>query len=556
MELHLATPRGDVPLKEAAQPASVSPWRTFQSATRAGVPVSHGEAMGISAFWACVMLIAKTAGSLPLDTLDDRRAARTVVGGADVALRLKEQPNSAMTGVQFWTTVFANRAATGNAYLVTLPATDELGKAPELWPLPSVYVNPWRAQDGGALWYRYTTPETGRVVDIPGSQIIHMAGPSLGSGLVGASPVETLRERLGVSLAASRYQARFFQNDARPRGVLSVQESLPEDAAAMIRDQWHAIYGGVENSHQIAVLDHGASYQPIGISPDDAQFMEQMQFAATEIARVFGVPPGMIGADGASLTYTNAQQNDQHFLKFTLRPYLREAEAALNRNPTLFGVRSPWRPEFNVADVLRPDVVTHHAMLREDVSAGLLNLNEARLQIGLDVIEGADQQAPDRTLEYRLTAAVSAGLVTLNEAREQLGLPPVAGGDELREPEDASGDELVGRAQPNITFTSNIPEHPAPDVTINVPEQRAPQVTVENQPADVTVNVPEQRSPDVTVNVPEQPAPEVHVDVAAPEVRVEPKIEVEQAAQETPDHRRALRFHRGADGRIVGAEWE
>ena len=345
------TPRGDVSVADAAQPASVSPWRTFNVATRAGVSVSHSEAMGISAFWACVMLIAKTAGSMPCDTLDDRRDVREVV--------------------------------------VKLDPTDELRRAPELWPLPSTYVSPWRAEDG-SWWYRYTVPTTGAVIDIPGSQVIHAAGPSIGDGTIGASPVETLRERLGVSIAASRYQARFFQNDGRPRGILSIEESLDAENATMIREQWHATYGGVENSHNIAVLDHGAKFQPVSISPEDAEFMDQMRFGATEIARIFGVPPGMIGAEGASLTYTNAQQNDQHFLKFTLRPYLREAEAALNRDSELFGVRSPWRPEFNVEDILRPDVVELHRMLREDVGAGLITRNEARSLLGRGPVAGGD----------------------------------------------------------------------------------------------------------------------------------------------------------------------
>lgn len=433
----VATPKGDITIGSAA-PASWTPYRQFQAATRSGVPVTHDGAMSISAFWACVMLLARTGGSLPCEVFNDQSDVLDRVTGADVSIRLREQPNPTMSGVQFWTTLFANRVATGNAYAVKLDPTDGLVNAPELWPLPAVHVNPWRGANG-QVWYRYMVPTTSEVIDIPARQMLHIVGPTLGDGLQGASPVETMRERLGVSLAASRYQQRFFLNDARPRGILSVEQSLSEDSASTIRDQWHATYGGVENSHSVAVLDHGAKFQSVSISPEDAQFIEQMKHGAAEIARMFNIPPAMIGAEGSSLTYANAAHNDNHFVKFVLRPYLREAEAALNRDPEFFGPRSPWVPRFNVEDILRPDVTAHHQMLRDDMNAGLLNANEARAEIGRDPLVELEQS--DRTLEYRLANAVGAGIMTLNEARVKLGLPEVPEGDVLFDPREPSAEE-------------------------------------------------------------------------------------------------------------------
>lgn len=400
--LMLATPNGDVTLQSVARQPSASTYMPAAAGTYAGRSVTPQDALGIAAFYSGVNLIAKTGGTLPLEVMERTSVGHKAVTGADIAMRLRYQPNPDVPASTFWTTVLVHMLATGNAFAAKLSPTDEFERAPELWLIPPGEIAPYR-DDTGTKRFRIQTSR-GQMMDIPADAIVHFRGVSLHDGLMGHSPVSAMRARLGVALAASEYQQRFFRQGAAVKGVLSVDGTLDKDAADTIREQWHSTYGGVENAHSIAVLDHGAKYQPVSLSNDDAQFIEQMRFGATEIAAMLNIPPAMIGADGASMTYTNAQHNDLHFLKFTLRPWLTFIEDALNTDRELFGAQSQWQPRFNTDAVIRPDIQTRFSVYNTGRQIGVYNANEIRGAEGMAQREGGDEYmnlsyvVPDRGL--------------------------------------------------------------------------------------------------------------------------------------------------------------
>jgi len=378
MPTYVATPAGVAEVGRAGRPATLASSGQWIASTPSGVTVTNQRAMGISAYYAAVMRIATTCGSSPLEVYDE--VASETVGGAGVAIRLRDTPNAEMTAQDFWTYIFSQRVGSGNGYAVKMPATDGLD-VPELWPLDSALTAPWRDSQG-RKWYRYLIADGG-YVDLPAGQVLHFMGPPEKQGLLGMNPVNVLRERLGVSIAASQYQQRFFLQDARPRGILSVDETLDAEQASVMRDQWHATYGGAENAFKIAVLDHGAKFQSVGLTPQDAEFVAQLKDGATEIARVFGLPPAWIAAEGPSLTYQTSLHNDLHVLKFVLRPILRGAAAVLNRDAEMFGVRSRWVPQFNTDDITQPDVEARHRVYEAQARVGMRSVQEFRDAEGL-----------------------------------------------------------------------------------------------------------------------------------------------------------------------------
>lgn len=413
----IATPAGAAEVGRAGRPATLASSSMWLGSTGSGVTMTHDRAMGISAYFAAVMRIATTCGSSPLEVYDE--VNREVVGGAGVALRLRHIPNAEMTAQDFWTYIFAQRVGSGNAYAVKMPDTTGMG-VPELWPLDATSTAPWR-DAGGRKWLRYLLTDGG-YVDIPGGQVLHFMGPAEKQGLMGLNPVNVLRERLGVSVAASNYQQRFFLNDARPRGILSVEETLDPDSAAVIRDQWHATYGGAQNAFKIAVLDHGAKFQSVGLSPQDAEFLGQLKEGATEIARIFGLPPAWIAAEGPSMTYQTALHNDLHVLKFVLRPILRGAAAVLNLDPELFGVRSRWVPRFNTDDITQPDVEARHRVYEAQHRIGMRSAQEFRDAEGMGPMpdDGRSDQLSALdvgTAAQRLGLGAKYGLLSADEAR-------------------------------------------------------------------------------------------------------------------------------------------
>jgi HK97 family phage portal protein len=369
-------------LQGVARPASGSRVGGYgMTAAFSGREVTREGAMGLPPFWSGVMLLAKTAGTLPLETINTEKS-NEVIAAAGLARRLRYQPNPETPASVFWSSVFAHLIPAGNSYLLKLPATDGL-HVPELYWLPPELVSVYRGPDGEKRYDVYAKNGGEFAAGVHARHIIHLRGPSLSDPLVGASAVEVLRHALGNALAAQEYQGAMYRQGGQPKGVLSVEEPLTPEQATTIRDQWHATYGGIENAGKIAVLDRGAKFQSTAVNMRDAQFMEQMQMSATDAARILNLPPALIAAEGASLTYANASHNDEHFLKFSLRPWLDYVEAALNMDTDLFGVQTPWVPRFNTNEISRPAQGERYANYEKAISAGWMDAADVRPLEGL-----------------------------------------------------------------------------------------------------------------------------------------------------------------------------
>ena len=163
----------------------------------------------------------------------------------------------------------------------------------------------------GNLYYLYrqtkedspTLGTTSQVYLRP-SDVLHI--PGLGfDGLVGYSPIAMAKNAIGVAAACEEFGAKFFANGAAPGGVLE-HPSVVKDPERL-RESWNAVYQGSGNAHRIAVLEEGIKYQPIGISPEQAQVLETRKFQIDEIARIFRVPPHMVG-DLEKSSFSNIEQ--------------------------------------------------------------------------------------------------------------------------------------------------------------------------------------------------------------------------------------------------------
>lgn len=357
----LGTPGGDKPLSQIARPEN--PYSAFSSLSRdsfTGRDVTPEGSLALTAVFGAVSLIANTAGTLPLEIIEEANGSRRVIRDHPLARLLRYQPNEDMSASVLWTLVFNHLLLRGNAYLAKL--TDKSGRVSELVPLNPQFVNPFRGEGGQKLFYvnSWDGQESSRVV-LDTSQVIHIMGPSFDNGVRGASPIAVARNRMGVQLAQSEYQARFYQQGYQLKGVLSTENaSLTKEAADRIKQQWRGAYSGLDNAHDIAILHSGVKFQPVSITPEDAQFIETMKYGATEVATLFNLPASRLNAEGASLTYANSAQDDLHFMKGAVLPRLCFVEDALNIDKTLFGggKGSYWYPKFNVEGALRADLKT------------------------------------------------------------------------------------------------------------------------------------------------------------------------------------------------------
>ena len=247
----------------------------------------------------------------------------------------------------------------------------------------------------GQLYYQYTrsTEEAptmkGVTVNLPPSDVLHI--PGLGfDGLVGYSPIAMAKNAIGMAIACEEYGAKFFANGAAPGGVLEHPGTIKDPGR--VRESWQSTFGGSGNANKIAVLEEGMKYTPIGISPEQAQFLETRKFQINEIARIFRVPPHMVG-DLEKSSFSNIEQQSLEFVKYTLEPWLVRWEQSIQRILLSPEEKKSYFAKFNVEGLLRGDYasrMTGYATARQN---GWMSANDIRELENMDRIpaeEGGD----------------------------------------------------------------------------------------------------------------------------------------------------------------------
>ena len=273
-----------------------SSYAFFMGNSIAGKSVTERSAMQMTAVYSCVRILAEAVAGLPLHLYrykDD--------GGKEKAtdhplyLILHDEPNPEMSSFVFRETLMTHLLLWGNAYAQII--RNGKGEVMALYPLMPNKISVDR-DENGQLYYTYTrsaeeakTGENGRVILLP-KDVLHI--PGLGfDGLVGYSPIAMAKNAIGLAIATEEYGAKFFANGAAPSGVLEHPGTIKDPSR--VREAWQSQFGGSANSGKIAVLEEGMKYTPISISPEQAQFLETRKFQINEIARIFRVPPHMVG---------------------------------------------------------------------------------------------------------------------------------------------------------------------------------------------------------------------------------------------------------------------
>ena len=346
-----------------------SPYSFFFGTSSSGKSVNEKTALQTTAVYACVRILAETIASLPLHTY------RYSPGGKEKAQEhplyhlLHSEPNPEMTSFVFRETLMGHLLLWGNAYAQII--RDGRGRVLGLYPLlPSkMLVN---RTDQGILYYQYEKDD--RTHFLPDTEVLHI--PGLGfDGLVGYSPIAMAKNAIGMAIATEEYGAKFFANGASPGGVLE-HPGVVKDPGK-IRESWNAVYQGSGNAHRVAVLEEGMKFQPIGIPPEQAQFLETRKYQLNEIARIFRIPPHMIG-DLEKSSFSNIEQQSLEFVMYTLDPWVIRWEQAISRVLFSDSEKRQYFVKFNVDGLLRGDYQSRmngYAVGRQN---GWLSANDIR----------------------------------------------------------------------------------------------------------------------------------------------------------------------------------
>jgi HK97 family phage portal protein len=358
----------------------------FGGSSSSGKMVTERSSMQITAVYSCVRILAEAVAGLPFHLYRYNDS-----GGKEKALDhplyflLHDEPNPEMTAFAFRETLMGHLLLWGNAYAQIV--RNGKGQVLGLYPLMPNKMRVDRDQNG-RIYYVYTRTqedsklgETGQVY-LDAKDVLHI--PGLGfDGIMGYSPIAMAKNAVGMAIACEEYGAKFFANGASPGGVLE-HPGIVKDPER-VRESWNSVYQGSGNSHKIAVLEEGMKYTPIGISPEQAQFLETRKFQINEIARIFRVPPHMVG-DLEKSSFSNIEQQSLEFVKYTLDPWVIRWEQSINRQLLLSQEKGVYFSKFNVDGLLRGDYQSRMSGYATGVQNGFMSPNDVRELENMDLI--------------------------------------------------------------------------------------------------------------------------------------------------------------------------
>lgn len=350
------------------------------------VSVSERDAVGLAAVWSCVSLIAGDLASSPLlvyETRPDGGRRRAV--DHPVYSLLRRRPNGLMTPYRFIELISTHLLLWGNAYC---EIETRGGQPAALWP-----IQPWLVEvkvESGAPHYWVTVPAGDRV-EVPAKRMVHITGISL-DGITGTSPIRAAQNLLSSAKAIEEYGLRFFSQGGAPGLVLSHPGRLSDQARENLRASWRAMHEGLSKAHRLAILEEGMKLDRVGLPPQDAQMIEQRRFTTGEIARLFRVPPHMIGDHERGATYASVEQQAIDYVTHTVRPWAARIEQAftlalLEPSNTLPGQRYC---EFLLDSLLRGDTLSRYRAYAIGRQWGWLSANDIRARENMDPIVGGD----------------------------------------------------------------------------------------------------------------------------------------------------------------------
>jgi len=385
----------------------------MMGSTISGELVNERTSMQVAAVYACVRILAETVASLPLHVYrNSTNGGREKAEDHPLYYLLHDEPNPDMTSFTFRETLMTHLLLWGNAYAQVV--RNGYGQVIGLYPLLPNRMDVSRAPSG-RLVYTYNrdgeearpSKKTGDV-ELRQDEVLHI--PGLGfDGIIGYSPIAMARNAIGLGMAAERYGANFFGNGGHPSGLLTHDGKISDPEK--LKADWAAAHGGM-NSGGVAVLEEAMKYQALSVPPEDAQFLETRKFQTAEIARIYRVPPHMIG-DLEKATFSNIEHLSIDFAKFTIGPWCSRLEQGMRKSLLLPADRRVYGPGFNIDGLLRGDYKSRMEGYSIGRQNGFFSTNDIRSLENMDRIpqeDGGDAYLVNGNM-ISLSAAMRAGIV-------------------------------------------------------------------------------------------------------------------------------------------------
>jgi len=538
----------------------VAAWFGQGSQSSSGMNVTPDNAMVVTAVYRAVSLTAQTYASLPVGVFKYMPNGGTVLD-IDHPLHyiLTKKPNRWQTSFEWREMMYGHFAMRARCYSEIISTG---GKAvSELVPLHPDHVRPFKAPNG-KLAFEYSQPD-GTTRIILQDEMCYMHGLAIGEdGVTPLSPIAAAgREAIGNAIAIQEHSGKLFANGTRLGGLLKMPGHLKDDTSRKgLLDGWNRAFGGTRNTGKTALLEDGMEWQALGMTSEDAQMLETMQFSIADVSRIFGIPPHLL-SDLTRATFGNIEEQGIEFVTHTVRPGAVRREEALERD-LLYGRSAITHCiKFDLDALMRGNAASRAAYYASALQNGYLSRNEVRIEEGNNPSD--DEGMNKYTVQVNMTTVDKVGVLPPPPAAPTEAPGAEAARSLAREIAEIESRAAVRSAELRVEAVRAQPAPVAPvyhiappSFTLNQGEVRvdvaAPEIRNEITTPEPVVNVafeatmPEVAAPAVNVrvdnHVPEQRAAEVTVNVPA---------QVDMRIIEMPKRRTISEIERDGKGDIV-----
>lgn len=367
-------------VRRASTPDQIAEILRRGPGTASGAYVTPDTAMRVSAVYACVRVLADSVAMLPLRLYEDGGLTSKIAVGNPLDRITNKRPNFLQTPFEFKRFLVGTLALRGNAYVQKFMVGS---RNQQLIPLHPDRVTPKFDETAMRVVYEYRAKD-GSLRVLRQDEVMHFRALST-DGFMGLSPIAAAAEAIGLAIQTEKHGARLFANAASPSGVLKHPQLLSAEAAKRLKSTFDEAYSGSENSGKTMLLEEGLTWEKVGMTSEEAQFLETRKLQRNEIAMFFGVPPHMIGdIDRGTSWGSGIEQQGIGFVTYTLLPWLTNISQACDRDLLSDREQDQFSYKFVTDELTRADFLTRQQGRQIQANCGVISPNEWRRMEGLN----------------------------------------------------------------------------------------------------------------------------------------------------------------------------
>lgn len=339
--------------------------------------ISEEDALSISSVAAATELITSTIARLPIRLYKKGEKGEYITIEDNRTFLLNNEPNHLQTAVTLKKRIILDYLLHGNSYVYPEWQRNDLLAVHHI-PARHVNIEKYVNKDlpfviNGVL--KITGADASMMDFLPDDLMIILKNSE--DGLQSMGVLDLNAELLKLALNQQQYSSSILENGSLPLAILTTPSKLTDKAMERITKSWSTAYQGQKNAGKTVVLEEGMEYKPVSLNPNELDLSKSKDSTLSDIARIFGIPESMLNANANK--YNSNEQNNLHFLQYTLEPIITAFESALNKSLLLEDEKKKgYSFKFDRDSILATTEAEKFATTIQAMKGGLLSVNEAR----------------------------------------------------------------------------------------------------------------------------------------------------------------------------------